>query len=103
MNTSRIGKNGSSYFECSLDFSLISQCLIFIFIPSMVIFRMTIPQLKHICEVLDIERGGTKSAIVDRIMDFLMKPQSSGLKVSEKKKSKYCIQPFFSFIVDTAF
>ena len=49
---------------------------------------MTIPGLKQICEVLDIERSGTKPSIIDRIMDFLMKPSSSGLKVPQKKKSK---------------
>lgn len=50
---------------------------------------MTIPQLKQICEVLDIERSGAKPVVVDRIMDFLMKPSSSGMKVPQKKKSKW--------------
>ncbi|XP_076441371.1 protein DEK-like [Babylonia areolata] len=50
--------------------------------------KLTLAGLKHVCEVLDIERGGTKSAIVERIMDFLMKPSSSGLRVPQKKKSE---------------
>ncbi|PVD23433.1 hypothetical protein C0Q70_16702 [Pomacea canaliculata] len=50
--------------------------------------KMTIPQLKQICEVLDIERSGAKPVVVDRIMDFLMKPSSSGMKVPQKKKRK---------------
>ncbi|KAL8590460.1 hypothetical protein ACOMHN_011673 [Nucella lapillus] len=50
--------------------------------------KFTVAELKHLCEVLDIERGGTKSAIVERILDFLMKPSSSGLRVPAKKKRK---------------
>ncbi|KAK7489462.1 hypothetical protein BaRGS_00019261 [Batillaria attramentaria] len=50
--------------------------------------KMTIPQLKHVCEVLDIERSGAKPVVIERIMDFLMKPHSSGLQVPQKKKSR---------------
>lgn len=53
--------------------------------------RMTIPGLKQICEVLDIERSGTKRSIMERIMEFLLKPTSSGLKVPQKKKGKLLI------------
>lgn len=52
---------------------------------------MTIPGLKQICEVLDIERSGTKRSIMERIMEFLLKPTSSGLKVPQKKKGKLLI------------
>jgi len=46
--------------------------------------------LKLICETLDIERGGNKEDIIERIMSFLMKPKSSGKelpKPSVKRES----------------
>ena len=47
--------------------------------------KMHLPMLKKLCEIVDIERGGTKQAVMDRMMDFLMKPTKSNLKVPEKK------------------
>lgn len=44
--------------------------------------------LKPVCELLDIERGGKKDDILERILDFLLNPKDSGKKVPEKKKSE---------------
>ena len=42
------------------------------------------------CEVLDLERGGTKETIINRLMDFFLKPASSGKKLlADKKRSKF--------------
>lgn len=46
------------------------------------------PQLKTICEVLDLEKKGTKEEVVDRVMDYCMCPKSSGKKVPQTKKRK---------------
>ena len=43
--------------------------------------------LKTICEVLDLERSGTKDAIVEKIMSFLLLPKDSGKPVPASKKS----------------
>ncbi|KFM67737.1 Protein DEK, partial [Stegodyphus mimosarum] len=43
--------------------------------------RLTAPILKHVCEVLDLERSGTKEEIVLRILEFLLNPKDSGKKV----------------------
>jgi len=51
--------------------------------------KFTSPLLKMVCEVLDLERKGKKEEIIDRIMDFLMKPESSGKplpKPSQKRR-----------------
>ena len=53
-------------------------------------FRMTMAQMKSMCDVLDLERGGTKETIVTRLMDFFLKPASSGKKLlADKKRSEY--------------
>lgn len=52
-------------------------------------FRMTATGLRSICEVLDLERGGRKEDIVDRLINFLMKPKSSGKALPKSKKSMY--------------
>ncbi|GBN17024.1 Protein DEK [Araneus ventricosus] len=49
--------------------------------------KLTNAVLKRICEVLDLERGGTKEDIVMRILDFLLEPKDSGKKVPTKKKA----------------
>lgn len=49
--------------------------------------RMTTSALKSICEVLDLERGGRKEDIVERVLNFLMKPKSSGKALPKPKKS----------------
>ncbi|KAF8791408.1 Protein DEK like protein [Argiope bruennichi] len=49
--------------------------------------KLTIAVLKRVCELLDIERSGTKEEIVMRILDFLLEPKDSGKKVPTKKKA----------------
>ncbi|KAI0226492.1 Protein DEK, partial [Lamellibrachia satsuma] len=50
-----------------------------------VIAKNTMAQLKLMCETLDIERGGTKENIVERIIDFLMSPHTSGKPLKQNK------------------
>ncbi|KAK3551999.1 hypothetical protein QTP70_031616 [Hemibagrus guttatus] len=45
-------------------------------------------QLRTICQILDLERSGTQSVLVDRIMQFLINPTNSGKPVILKKKRK---------------
>ncbi|XP_035232868.1 protein DEK-like, partial [Stegodyphus dumicola] len=51
-----------------------------------VVEKLTAAILKHVCEVLDLERSGTKEEIVLRILEFLLNPKDSGKKVPSKKK-----------------
>ena len=51
---------------------------------------MTVAQVKSMCEILDLERGGTKETIVNRLMDFFLKPASSGKKLLMDKKRSKC-------------
>jgi hypothetical protein len=37
-----------------------------------------VSSLKQMCEILDIERGGNKSDIIERIVCFLAEPKDSG-------------------------
>ncbi|ESP05338.1 hypothetical protein LOTGIDRAFT_152179 [Lottia gigantea] len=53
-----------------------------------VLNKATLPQIKLMCAVLDIERKGTKVEIVNRLMNFLMKPTDSGKAVPKPKKKK---------------
>ena len=48
-------------------------------------------QLKLMCETLDIERGGTKENIVERIIDFLMSPHTSGKPLKQNKARTYLV------------
>lgn len=48
--------------------------------------RFTVDSIKRLCEILDIEKKGKKEEILDRIMDFLMKPKASGNPLSKPKK-----------------
>ena len=49
-------------------------------------------QLKSTCEILDIERGGTKESVVTRILEFLLKPASSGKALlADKKRSEFVL------------
>lgn len=59
--------------------------------------KLTLANLKDMCSILNLERSGTKEDIVDRILDFLLKPNTethsgkkrkSKSKGSAKKKSK---------------
>jgi len=44
--------------------------------------------LKSICETLDIDRVGKKDDVVERIINFLMEPKSSGKPLPTSKKRK---------------
>ncbi|XP_035529116.1 protein DEK, partial [Morone saxatilis] len=44
--------------------------------------------LKVVCGVLDLEKKGTQSDLVDRIMNFLIAPKNSGKRLPVKKKRK---------------
>ncbi|XP_029959098.1 protein DEK [Salarias fasciatus] len=52
--------------------------------------NFTNSKLKVMCSVLDLEKKGTHSDLVDRILTFLTSPKSSGkrLLIKKKKKSK---------------
>ncbi|KAM4600676.1 protein DEK isoform 1-T2 [Polymixia lowei] len=45
-------------------------------------------KLRVICEVLDLEKKGTHSDLVDRILNFLIAPKNSGKPLLSKKKKK---------------
>ncbi|XP_068616370.1 protein DEK [Brachionichthys hirsutus] len=45
-------------------------------------------KLKVVCSVLDLEKKGTHSDLVDRIMTFLLAPKTSGKRLPAKKKKK---------------
>jgi len=46
--------------------------------------------LKSICETLDVERGGKKEDIIERIINFLMEPTSSGKPLPSSTKKREC-------------
>lgn len=48
--------------------------------------KLTIPVLKRVCDILDLERSGTKEEIVNRISEFLLHPKASGKSVPKTKK-----------------
>lgn len=50
--------------------------------------KYTVPMLKSICETLDIDRVGKKDDVVERIINFLMEPKSSGKPLPTSKKRK---------------
>lgn len=43
--------------------------------------KFELKQLKSICEMLDLEKKGTKDEIVERCIDFLIEPKDSGKAV----------------------
>ena len=49
---------------------------------------MNMPMIKFFCDILDVEKKGTKENVVERLLDFLLDPQDSGKKVPAPKKSK---------------
>jgi len=49
---------------------------------------MTGTELKQFCLILDLERGGNKDDLVQRILDFIKRPKDNGGKVPESKKKK---------------
>uniref|UniRef100_A0A3P8U2L7 Protein DEK n=1 Tax=Amphiprion percula TaxID=161767 RepID=A0A3P8U2L7_AMPPE len=50
--------------------------------------NFTNPKLKVMCSVLDLEKKGTHSDLVDRILTFLVSPKNSGKRLPVKKKRK---------------
>ncbi|XP_038137135.1 protein DEK [Cyprinodon tularosa] len=50
--------------------------------------NLTNTKLKLICTVLDLEKKGTHVDLIDRILNFLMAPKSSGKRAPVKKKRK---------------
>ncbi|XP_035601982.1 protein DEK-like isoform X2 [Oncorhynchus keta] len=50
--------------------------------------KITCVRLRTICKVLDLEKGGNQSVLIDRIMTFLMSPRISGKPVISKRKKK---------------
>ncbi|XP_055782092.1 protein DEK-like isoform X2 [Salvelinus fontinalis] len=50
--------------------------------------KITCVRLRTICKVLDLEKGGNQSVLIDRIITFLMSPRISGKPVISKKKKK---------------
>ncbi|KAK9514424.1 hypothetical protein VZT92_027892 [Zoarces viviparus] len=50
--------------------------------------NFTNPKLKVVCGVLDLEKKGTHSDLVDRILTFLIAPRNSGKRLPVKKKRK---------------
>ncbi|XP_061737789.1 protein DEK isoform X3 [Nerophis ophidion] len=51
--------------------------------------HLTNAKLKVICSILDLEKKGTHSDMVDRILTYLLSPKNSGkLPAKKKKKSK---------------
>jgi len=55
--------------------------------------------LKSICETLDIERGGKKEDIMDRMMTFLLKPKSSGKPLPSSTKKRECYSVSVKFML----
>lgn len=49
-------------------------------------------KLKVVCGVLDLEKKGTHSDLVDRILTFLIAPKNSG-KVSSERAQTHCVIP----------
>uniref|UniRef100_T1J8V0 Protein DEK n=1 Tax=Strigamia maritima TaxID=126957 RepID=T1J8V0_STRMM len=49
--------------------------------------KLTMSILKKMCEVLCLERGGTKDDIVTRVLDYLLKPEQSATKQTQAKKT----------------
>ncbi|XP_054709569.1 protein DEK-like isoform X2 [Uloborus diversus] len=41
--------------------------------------------LKRMCLILDVDRGGQKDSLTERILEFLLTPQDSGKNVPQKK------------------
>ncbi|KAK5861665.1 hypothetical protein PBY51_017123 [Eleginops maclovinus] len=50
--------------------------------------NFTNTKLKVVCKVLDLEKKGTHSDLVDRILTFLIEPKNSGKRLPVKKKRK---------------
>ena len=44
--------------------------------------------ISHVCEILDVQRSGNKDEVVERLMEWLLKPEDSGKKVPKKRKGE---------------
>lgn len=55
--------------------------------------------IKSICGKLELERGGSKEVIIQRLMDFLMKPEVSTDAVKTSSKSSMLALNIHSFIL----
>ncbi|XP_035991523.1 protein DEK isoform X1 [Fundulus heteroclitus] len=51
-------------------------------------YNLTNAKLKLVCTVLDLEKKGTQSDLVDRILNFLVAPKNSGKRAPVKKKRR---------------
>jgi len=51
-------------------------------------FRSKNAILKPLCQILDLERSGTNGVIIDRILEFLLKPEDSGKRLPVTKKRR---------------
>lgn len=49
--------------------------------------KLQLKGLKRICELLDVERSGTKDDLVERILDYLLEPKQTGRKVTAKRST----------------
>ncbi|XP_014662020.1 PREDICTED: protein DEK-like [Priapulus caudatus] len=50
--------------------------------------RLNMGALRKLCEVLDLDRKGTKEEVVEKIMTFLLMPNDNGRKVPVSKRAK---------------
>ena len=59
-----------------------------IYIYFLVFRTFTKPMISHVCEILDVQRSGNKDEVVERLMEWLLKPEDSGKKVPKKRKGE---------------
>ncbi|XP_019638992.1 PREDICTED: protein DEK-like [Branchiostoma belcheri] len=52
------------------------------------ILRYTVAALKYFCDTLDIEKKGNRDELVEKLMEFLMEPVSSGKAIPQPKKKR---------------
>ena len=50
--------------------------------------KYTLPLLHHFCDILDLEKRGTKDDKIERILEFLLNPQDSGKPLPKSKRKK---------------
>lgn len=61
--------------------------------------RLQTEQLKSVCQLLGLERGGNKNALVNRIIDFLYNPDPAVTRVPSKVRFLHRMPSAF-FLVD---
>ncbi|KAI8501482.1 hypothetical protein Bbelb_207530 [Branchiostoma belcheri] len=52
------------------------------------ILRYTVAALKYFCDTLDIEKKGNRDELVEKLMEFLMEPVSSGKAIPQPKRKE---------------